>query len=103
VNKYHAVRSWSELCQRWFASKGECRRGEELSCLEHAGEISGLIFQERFILSKTPRISITVDFAYKENGVKIYEDFKGKLMADFRVKMAWLKEQQGIDIRLVRG
>ena len=101
-NKYGAVRTWSELCQRWFDSKMECRRGEELSLLERAGEIQDLEFQIKFVLCKKPRISITVDFSYIENGKVKYEDFKGVLMSDFRVKMAWLKEQQGIEVILIR-
>jgi len=101
-NKYGAVRTYSSLCQRWFDSKGECQRGEELHMLELAGEISGLRYQVKFTLSVKPPVSITVDFAYNEDGKKVYEDFKGKMVEDFRVKMAWLKQQQGIDIILSR-
>jgi len=102
LSKYNSVRTHSNLCQRWFDSKGECRRGEELHLAELAREITELRYQVRFSLSAKPPVSITVDFAYIENGKQVYEDFKGKMMADFRVKMAWLKEQQGIDIILSR-
>ncbi len=97
MNKYHAKRTYSNLCQRRFDSKGEARRGEELHLRQLAGEITDLCYQVKFVLSVKPRISITIDYSYCENG-QVYEDFKGKMMADFRVKMAWLKEQQGIDI-----
>jgi len=102
-NKYGAKRTYSELCGRAFASKAECRRGEELALLERAGEISGLHYQVRFILSDKPKVSITLDFAYTENGKLIYEDAKGVLTRDFRTKMAWLKEKHGLDVRLVKG
>lgn len=100
MNKYHAKRNWSELCQRWFASKAECYRGEELHRLWRAGEIRGLFFQRLFQLSEKPKVTITIDFAYEENGVQIYEDIKGVLTRDFRTKLAWLKEKYGIDVIL---
>ena len=103
-NKYGARRTWSDLCQRWFASKAEAMRGEELALLEKAGVISELRYQPRFMLNETPRITITLDFAYR-NGVNCqvhFEDVKGVLTRDFRTKLAWLKEQQGIDVELRR-
>ena len=100
MNKYGARRTWSELCQRWFASKAEASRGEELRLLEMAGEITDLRYQVKFILSQSQKVSITVDFTYLEKGKRIFEDTKGILTRDFRTKMAWLKQQQGIDIIL---
>ena len=104
-NKYHAVRCWSNLCQRGFDSKAECRRGEELHLLQMAGEITDLQYQIKFVLSEKPRITITIDFSYIELGtnrisIETYEDTKGVLTRDFRTKMAWLKEQRGIDVLL---
>ena len=103
MNKYHAVRTWSNLVGIWFASKGECGRGEELYLLEKAGEISNLHYHTRFVLSKSPRVSIEVDFIYRENGKVIHEDFKGHETEAYRVKRIWIKEQQGIDIILSGG
>lgn len=102
MNKYGAIRTFSNLCERWFASKAECRRGEELHLLRYAGEISHLAYQVKFVLSEKPKVTITVDFTYIENGVRIYEDTKGVLTRDFRTKLAWLKQLHNIDVRLTK-
>ena len=99
-NKYRAIRTWSELCQRWFASKAEARRGEELCLLEKEGEISQLVYQSGFQLSSNPKVSIAIDFEYIEDGVRKFEDTKGVLTRDFRTKLAWLKQRYNIDVIL---
>ena len=90
-----------------FDSKAECRRGEELRLLERAGEIKGLGYQIKYVLSEKPRITITIDFTYapviyppRLVGSQIYEDTKGVLTRDFRTKLAWLKEKHGISVIL---
>ncbi|KKN62161.1 hypothetical protein LCGC14_0514400 [marine sediment metagenome] len=100
-NKYKAIRTYSELCQREFASKKECRRGEELCLLEKAGEIAGLCYQVKFVLSEKPRVTITIDFGYlvKDGGL-CFEDSKGVLTRDFRTKLIWLKQSRYIDVIL---
>ncbi|KKN50938.1 hypothetical protein LCGC14_0628030 [marine sediment metagenome] len=100
--KYHSIRTYSALCERYFASKAECRRGEELKLLQMAGEISGLEFQKKYTLSDKPKITISIDFAYAEAGKFVLEDTKGVLTRDFRTKMAWLKEKLGLEVRLTR-
>ena len=100
MTKYRAVRSYSELCQRWFASKVECRRGEELALLEKGGAISGLEYQPKFGLCTKPyKVTYTADFRYIEDGKTIIEDVKGVLTRDTRTKIAWLYER-GIEITL---
>jgi len=101
MNKYFAVRTYSKLCNNTFASSREAQRAEELRLLEMAGEISVLQYQVRFGLSKKPKVTITIDFAYMENGQQVYEDAKGVLTRDFRTKLAWLKQKQGIEVRLI--
>uniref|UniRef100_A0A6M3KSV4 DUF1064 domain-containing protein n=1 Tax=viral metagenome TaxID=1070528 RepID=A0A6M3KSV4_9ZZZZ len=103
MNKFHAKRTFSNLVGIWFSSKGECEYGEGLYLREKTGEISNLHFHTRFMLSKTPRCSIEVDFIYREDGKVVYEDFKGRMMPDYRVKRLWLKEQQNIDIVLIKS
>lgn len=111
MNKYHAKRTWSELCRREFASKKEAGRAEELTLLEKGGEIKDLTFQHRFDLCKKPKVTITIDFQYvlmdevrvKGNFIPtdvIYEDSKGVLTRDTRTKLAWLKEKYNIDVIL---
>lgn len=99
-NKYHAVRTWSELCQRTFDSKAESRRGEELYLLEKAGVISDLRYQVTFQLSDKPKISAKIDFAYLENGKRVLEDVKGILTRDSRTRYAWIKKRYKLEVRL---
>lgn len=100
-NKYGARRTYSNLCERWFASKMECVRGEELKALELYGVISDLKYQVRFVLCDKPyKVTITIDFAYKADGIQKYEDTKGVLTRDFRSKLAWLKQKYNVDVIL---
>ena len=121
MNKYGARRTYSELCGRWFHSKAEAVRGEDLALLERAGEISDLKYQVPFRLCDKPRITITIDFSYvvvkdyydysqtahKHDfhapvRVQVYEDVKGMLIRDFRTKLAWLKEKYGVTVLLTK-
>ena len=97
-NKYRAVRSYSELCKREFDSKAEAKRGEELKLSEQAGVIDDLQYQVPFVLCKKPSIKIKIDFVYWLDGKVIHEDVKGMITREARIKMAWIKEQQGIDV-----
>jgi len=101
-NKYSATKTYSELCERTFDSKKEARRGEELVLLEKAEAISDLQYQVPFQLSLKPNIKIKVDFAYRQDGKTIYEDTKGILTREARVKLAWLAEKHGVAVRLIR-
>ena len=101
-NKYHAVRTFSELCGREFASQAEARRGEELALLERAGVISALRYQFPFVLSIKPKITYSVDFVYIEKGMPVFEDVKGVLTRDVRTKIAWVKEKYNVDVKLIR-
>ena len=101
-NKYHAVRTWSNYSKRYFASKAEARRGEELYLRMKAGEISDLRYQVKFELFDKPKITYTADFAYLENGKRIVEDVKGVLTRDTRTKIAWVQQRYKIQVRLVK-
>jgi len=103
-NKYGAVRTYSELCQRTFDSKAEARHGEELYLRYKAGEIALLDYQVKFVLCEQPKITVTIDFAYLENDgqTRTFEDVKGVLTRDSRTKYAWLKEKHGIHVNLIR-
>lgn len=102
MNKFHATRTYSKVCQRFFASKAEARRGEELHILERAGVISDLQYQVKFVLCKSPKISYTADFGYSEGDKIIVEDVKGVLLRDTRTKIAWVREKFGIEVRLTK-
>ena len=103
-NKYRAIKSYSELCQRTFDSKAEARRGEELVLLERAGEISDLQYQVKRVLSTEThfRVTITIDFSYRRDGKHIYEDVKGMMMKDFKVKLAWMRQLYGIEVNIIK-
>ena len=101
-NKYHAVRTYSMLCDRTFDSKAECQHGEGLYLIQKAGDISDLRYQVKFVLCKSPKITVTIDFTYLENGKRIYEDVKGVLTRDSRTKYAWLQQLFGISVKLVK-
>lgn len=101
MTKYGARRTWSGLHGKEFASKAEARRADELFLLQVGDEISNLECQKRFILSEKPKVTITIDFAYKDKGGnQVYEDTKGVLTRDFRTKLAWLKQLHNIDVLL---
>ncbi len=102
TNKYRAQRTWSTLCNRWFASKAEAIRGEELCLMEKSGLLSHLCYQVRFVLNEKPKVSITLDFSYKQRETQYYEDVKGVLTRDFRTKLVWLKQIYNIDVLLTK-
>ncbi len=104
--KYGSVRTWSELCGRWFASKLEARRGEELHILQMGRKIADLEYQVKLSLSEDPKVFVVLDFRYRQPALTpwfVYEDAKGVLTAAARIKYAWLKQLYGIDVVLWRG
>ncbi len=101
-NKLGAIRTYSELCGRWFPSKLEARRGEELYLSQKCGDISCLEYQPKFVLSKDPRITYKADFKYiAYEGYTVHEDVKGMMTRDCRVKVAWVKEKFGVEIKII--
>ena len=102
MNKYGAVRCWSELCQRTFDSKAERFRGEELRLRQLDGEIADLEYQPRYPLSKSPKVTYVADFRYRENGKIVVEDVKGVMTGESRVKIAWVKEKHGVEVQIIR-
>src|SRR3990167_5481593 len=103
-NKYHAVRTWSNYSKRYFDSKAEARRADELYLMMRAGEIYELEYQPKWVLCEKPKITYTADFKYRYPPPSdfIYEDVKGKLLRETRVKLAWLKEKFGVEVKLVK-
>lgn len=103
-NKYGAKRSWSALCNREFDSMAEMRRGEELTWLEKAGEITDLVFQPAWELcgDKHHKARFTGDFMYSEKGKVVVEDMKGVVTEAARVRMKWLWAKYNIDVKVIR-
>lgn len=107
MNKYHAKRTYSNLCKRMFDSKAEALYGEQLRLRELAGEIEGLEYQVTYELCDKPKVSIRPDFRYAirdSGGIPRLHvvDVKGKMTDASRIKMAWLKKQYGIEVELIR-
>lgn len=102
----NAQRTWSDTIGRWFASKGEKVRGEQLWLLQMHGLIDSLSFQFKFVLGKEPhQCRFFVDFHYWDREKKqwVHEDFKGRMWRDWDVKRKWLWAQEGIDVVLIRA
>ena len=102
MNKYGAVRCWSDLCQRMFDSKAERDHGEGLRLRQLAGEIFGLEYQPWYPLCENPRVAYVADFRYREKGRIVVEDVKGVMTGESRVKIAWVKEKYGVEVILIR-
>lgn len=82
THKYGAVRTGG------YSSKLEARRAAELRLLQAAGEIADL--REQVVLEVQPqgcdRITLRVDFQYRENGLIVADDAKGIMNPDFAIK-----------------
>lgn len=90
-NKFNAVRTYSELCERTFDSKKEAKRGEELKRMEMAGEISNLRFQVIIRICPVPDTKMRMDFVYEKDGQRIHEDVKGFITRTSAQKIKMLK------------
>ena len=75
---------------KYFASKAEKFRWDELELLEKAGAISNLQFQPTFILTKA-KIKYRADYEYDQEGEHIVEDIKGVWTSRFRMIAALWK------------
>ena len=95
-NKYGAKKAGSLLFEgRMFDSKAERDRAEQLKVMEKDGDIKDLELQPQTSLSDAG-IKYKPDFAYTENGVRIYEDVKGVETEGFRIKSKlWKKYGYG--------
>lgn len=96
-----------------FDSKKECERYQHLLALQHAGAISKLQLQAKFILAPSvklhgekrakPAIKYIADFAYVVNktGEQVVEDVKSKATAKdkvYRIKKHLMKAVHNIDV-----
>jgi hypothetical protein len=93
-----------------FDSAAEAARWRELTLLEKAGHIRDLQRQVPIELvpgarlhgekRARPAIRLVVDFAYRADGERIYEDTKGMETPMSRAKRHMAKALHGIDVRL---
>ena len=62
--------------------------------MQEASEIGHLVFQpEPFVLSMKPKITYQPDYSYEVDGHVCYEDCKGLITRELRVKVVWLFEK----------
>ena len=87
-----------------FDSRKEASRYQELNMLEKAGEIVGLVRQQRIeLIPKTKlykAVSYVPDFIYfdKKTGKTVYEDCKGYRTEVYKLKKKLLYWRHGIEI-----
>lgn len=85
---------------KYFDSKKEAKRFDELLLLLRAKKISELDIQPEFLLMDTqrhngvtyPKVKYISDFQYKQNGKTIVEDVKSDHTAkltSYRIKIKW--------------
>jgi hypothetical protein len=93
-----------------FDSRGEAARYAELVLLERAGEITDLRRQVALYLHGRDGVvtypsgrvaKVVVDYAYKENGVQVYSDYKGCQTPLSKLQHAILRAQ-GVEVLIVR-
>lgn len=104
-NKYGATKCYHDRIN--FDSKGELARYNILRARERRGAISELVVHPAFpLLVNGVRIGTArFDFRYLENGQETIEDYKGSRSTEtreFRRNVLHVKEQYGIDVRIVR-
>lgn len=85
-NKYRAIGSRDEA-GHYFPSKGEAGRARDLELLQKAGEIEDLVLHPSVEIF--PGLSWKLDSAYTTvaTGVRVWEDFKGVMTAEVRLKI----------------
>lgn len=102
-SKYRSVRA-SSGDGRTFHSKKEARRYAELTLLQQAGRISGLLCQVPFRLEVNGQLvtTYTADFTYQEGRESVCEDVKSpatRRNAVYRIKKKLMQVIKGITIR----
>lgn len=84
-----------------FDSAGEARRYGELVVQEGAGLISELRRQVKYQLhvNRIPVTTWRCDFSYRENGVRIIEDYKGYRTNEYKIKRNLFQAISGVKVR----
>lgn len=110
-NKYQNQRICIE--GRWFDSKREGRRFQELRLLERGGEISDLKTQVDYELIPTQTrqhgkaeraVHYIADFVYQDNrhgGALVVEDAKGVRTPEYIIKRKLMLQKYGIEVKEV--
>lgn len=94
-NKYHARQTYVDGIR--FDSKAEAERWQYLRLNERAGLISDLKRQVKIVFQTG--VTWRIDFVYAESGRTVYEDVKGKITADYRIKRETIEWEIGTGAR----
>lgn len=98
-SKYKSTRTQTSD-GKWFASKREARRYEDLLLLEKAGEITDLKCQVRFRVEINGKKICTyvADFTYRFKGHLLVEDVKGYRTPVYKLKRKLMLAVYGIKV-----
>lgn len=103
ARQYRNQRCWSDLLGAWCDSKTEREWLEGLKLREKAGQITELVLHPKWVLSERPRVTVSLDAGYQEDGQYRADDVKGgPVKESMRIKYAWLRQQYGVVVRIVR-
>lgn len=81
-NKYNAKATYVDGMR--FDSKAEAERWQYLRLRERAGDIADLKRQKKIAFESG--VTWRLDFVYRERDVTVFEDVKGKITQDYRIK-----------------
>jgi DNA repair photolyase len=101
-NKYGAKAQFIDGI--WFDSKREGARYSELKIMEKAGVITALKIHPVFpvVYNETRICDVILDFAYDKDGVRVFEDVKGKDNAYSVLKRKLVEAFYSIKVEIVK-
>ena len=101
AHKYKA-KPFRDLKGRYWSSRGEFYRFNDLELMQMTGKISNLELQSvlNLNLNGINLCRFSIDFKYTEAGHTVYEDFKGMQTREFKLKKKLALALLGIDIRV---
>lgn len=99
--KYRSVRT--QVDGIWFDSKKEAARYSDLKTLENMNLLSNLKVHPAFPITynETYICTVILDFAYDQDGRRVYEDAKGMDLGYSRLKRKLVEAFYGIKVELV--
>lgn len=95
-----------------FDSQGEAARYRVLSALQRMGTISDLQTQVRYPLkckgiaiksAKGRQLVYTPDFVYKLNDETVYEDFKGMITGEAKLRISVFESLYKVKVKIVKN
>jgi hypothetical protein len=91
----------TEACGTKFPSKRQARRWQELLLLQAAGEIKHLMPEVSFPIGGGRRMRIDAHYVRTATGESVWEDTKGYVTSEWKLKRDIAERLYGITIALV--